>query len=251
MTFGKLGKLAPRHDSRTLLMANYLTPALPDPPPAKNWALKASTNWGVMLNDSLGDCTIAAAGHAIQTWTANAGPKELTIPDNAVLYAYEKITGYTPSDPSTDQGAVEMDVLRFWKTNGIGGVKLAAFMATEPRNHQHVRQAIALFGGCYIGVALPISAQKQTVWSVPPGGPAGDGRRGSWGGHALWVVGYDVQGLTCVTWGRPQRLTWSFWDTYTDESYALLSDAWMNHVSGSAPSGFNLAQLQSDLIALR
>ncbi len=248
MIGGKLGKLPPRHDNRTLLLANYLTTALPEPPPVKNWALKAGSNWGMMLNDKLGCCTCSGAGHAIQTWTANEST-EITIPDGAVLTAYERM-GYKPSDPSTDQGAVELDVLKMWKTSGIGGVKLAAFMATEPRNHQHVRQAVALFGGCYIGVALPISAQKQTVWSVPPGGAVGNGARGSWGGHAVWIVGYDAQGLTCVTWGKLQRMTWSFWDTYCDESYALLSDVWAPG-GRAAPSGFNLTQLQSDLIALR
>ncbi len=194
------------------------------------------------------NCTCAAAGHAIQTWTANAS-KELTIPDSAVLAAYERM-GYKPSDPSTDQGAVELDVLKMWKTYGIGGVKLSAFMATEPRNHQHVKQAVTLFGGCYIGVALPRSIEGQTVWSVPPGGPIGTGARGSLGGHAVWVVGYDAQGYTCVTWGKLQRMTTSFFDTYVDESFALLSDAWATggHV---APSGFNLGQLQSDLLALR
>ena len=37
----------------------------------------------MMLNDSIGDCTCAAAGHLIMEWTANAG-KEV-VPADGVL----------------------------------------------------------------------------------------------------------------------------------------------------------------------
>src|SRR5260221_729783 len=51
----KLGKKPAHHDPRTLLMANYL--ALPAIPAARDWTGKASSAWGMMLNDQLGDCT--------------------------------------------------------------------------------------------------------------------------------------------------------------------------------------------------
>ena len=48
------------------------------------------TDWGMMMNDALGDCTCAALGHLIQAWTAESGT-EYTPPDSAILTAYEKL----------------------------------------------------------------------------------------------------------------------------------------------------------------
>jgi hypothetical protein len=107
----KLGKKPAHHDPRTLQMANYLE-VLPTIPPAQDWTAKATPNWGMMLNDKLGDCTCAAIGHFIQAWTANAGPHEIVLPDQTILKTYEAVTGYNPKDPSTDRGAGEVGVLR-------------------------------------------------------------------------------------------------------------------------------------------
>jgi hypothetical protein len=240
----KLGKKPARLDPRTLQMANYLQ--LPQVPAARDWTSKATPGWGMMLNDKLGDCTCAAVGHLTQAWTANEGPKELTLSDADILKAYEAVGHYDPKDPSTDQGAVEMDVLRHWRKSGIGGHKIQAFVALEPRNHLHVSAAVDLFGGAYIGLALPISAQRQTVWSVPPGGATGTGAPGSWGGHAVVVEAYDSHGLTCITWGQKKRMTWSFWDAYCDESYAVLSNLWAPEKKVS-PAGFDFVALRADL----
>ncbi|HVR63383.1 MAG TPA: hypothetical protein VMU50_15890 [Polyangia bacterium] len=240
----KLGKKPAHHDPRTLQMANYLT--LPAIPPACDWTGKAASSWGMMLNDQLGDCTCAAAAHLIQAWSANAGPQEITLPDAEVLKAYEAVGHYKPGHPNTDQGAVEMDVLRYWRKHGIGGHKIRAYIGLEPKNHYHVQAAVELFGGSYIGLGLPVSAQKQKVWSVPPGGPTGTGAPGSWGGHAVIIEAYDSHGLTCITWGQKKKMTWSFWDAYCDEAYALLSDVWAPK-SKQAPSGFDLAALEADL----
>ncbi len=239
----KLGKKPARHDTRTLQMANYL--GLPQIPAARDWTEKAAAHWGMMLNDKLGDCTCAAMGHITQAWTANAGPKEVTVSDQAVLAAYEAVSGYDPQRPDTDRGAVELDVLKYWRKTGVGGHKIDAFVALEPRNHTHVQAAVELFGGAYIGLALPVSAQRQHVWSVPPGGANGIGAPGSWGGHAVVVEAYDAHGLTCITWGQKKRMTWSFWDAYCDEAYAPLSQLWAG--KKPAPNGFDLAALRADL----
>src|ERR1700683_1722620 len=103
---------------------------------------------------------------------------------------------------------------------------------------------------CYIGLALPLSAQSQDVWSIPPGGAAGLGAPGSWGGHAVPVVGYDERGLVCVTWGQLKRMTYQFWSAYCDEAYTLLSKDFVEE-KGATPDGVNWAQLLADMQSLK
>ncbi len=244
----RLGKQPARRDARTFLLADYLdAEVLPTPPPHLRWTQNVGS-WPMMRNDTIGDCTVSAAGHCIQEWTAFSGT-EVIPSDDDVVAAYSAITGYDPVTGANDNGAVELDVLNYWRKQGIAGHQLMAYVAIEPGNHDHVKDSVQLFGNCYIGLGLPISAQRQRVWSVPPGGPDGDGAPWSWGGHAVPVVGYDARGLICVTWGALKRMTWGFWNAYCDEAYALLSPDWLKP-SGEAPSGFDLATLEADLQSL-
>ena len=99
-------------------------------------------------------------------------------------------------------------------------------------------------GGLYIGLALPLSAQREQTWDWN-GSLTGDDRPGSWGGHAVDVVRYSAGSLTAVTWGRLQDLTWPFWDRYVDEAYCILSNDFLS--SKRAPNGFDLDALKADL----
>ena len=109
----RLGRKAIKTDSRTLALGDYLTPALPPPPPSADWT-KGITSWGMMLNDTLGDCTIAGAGHAVQVWTANTA-SIATLPDPTIESYYQQWDGYVPGNSSTDNGGVELDVLNDWR----------------------------------------------------------------------------------------------------------------------------------------
>ncbi len=109
-----------------------------------------------------------------------------------------------------------------------------------------------MFGGLYLGLGLPLTAIGQRVWSVVAGDPRTNPsmQPWSWGGHAVEVVAYDEHGLTCVTWGALQRMTWAFFDAYCDEAFAILSDDWADD-AGKTPTGFDMAALREDLAALR
>jgi hypothetical protein len=245
----KLGKAHPIHDPRTLLLANYLdSTALPTAPVQYTFAKDiAPSAWGMMNNDKIGDCTCAAAGHLLMEWTDDNGAL-FTPSDKDIVAAYAAITGYNPVTGVNDNGANENEVLNYWRKTGIAGHKIVAYAALEPKNNNHIMLAVYLFGGCYIGLSLPVSAQTQTVWSVPPQGATGAGAPGSWGGHAVCVVGYDTQGLTVVTWGATKQMTWSFWNTYCDESYAIISQDFIK--KNTTPCGFDLAALETDLKAI-
>jgi hypothetical protein len=242
----KLGRKAIKTDSRTLRLGKYLTAALPAPPASCDWT-KGVASFGEMLNDQLGDCTIAACGHAIQIWSLNADNSERTIPDSAILAAYEAWDGYVQGDPSTDTGGVCLDVLNAWKKDALNDYELQAFADPTVSNLDEIRQAIALFGGVYIGFNVPnfIMATDTIppLWDVA----ADDG--GNAGGHCVFVVGYDESTFSFISWGSVYKMTAAFWTKYVDEAHALLATVWLTETG--APSGFNLQQLTDDLAAIR
>jgi hypothetical protein len=53
------------------------------------------------------------------------------------------------------------------------------------------------------------------------------------GGHGVYLCGYDEDGLTCMTWGKKQRMTWDFWDARIDEAYGIVDnrDEWLGEDS--------------------
>ncbi len=275
-----LGKRPRRHDARTLKLARYLTSALPPAPSSVDYT-RGVTDWGMMLNDQLGDCIIAdGPGHATQVWTLNATGTMVTPPDSLILDTYEKWCGYNPADPTTDQGGVELNVLNDWRQQGFAGQTLDAYAAIDAgvrdtgngsgdaNSHslspKSIAQAIWLFGGAYIGVELPITAQDQDIWDVPAN-PGPNDEPGSWGGHAVYLVAYDFRDsgsspsdlglrtsdpghsfLTCITWGQLKKMTWAWFEKYCTEAYALVSKDWIK-ATGLSPSGFDAATLEADL----
>jgi hypothetical protein len=238
----KLGKLPPRVDVRTLSLKQYVDRAkLPEPPDVLD-VTASVPEWPMYANDRIGDCTTAAAGHMIEAWTAESRGTAVEVSESAVLAAFDRVKIV---DPATgEEGAVELDVLRDWRKHGVGRHRIGAFARVSVHDHLLVRTAAWLFGGLYIGLALPLSAQWQKTWDWR-GSLAGDDRPGSWGGHAVDVVRYSAGSLTVVTWGRLQDLTWSFWDRYVDEAYCILSNDFLT--GDRAPNGLDLEALKADL----
>jgi hypothetical protein len=238
----KLGKLPPRVDVRTLSLKQYVDRTrLPEPPEVLDVTARVP-EWPMYANDRIGDCTTAAAAHMIEAWTAESRGTAVEVSESAVLTAFDRVKIV---DPITgEEGAVELDVLRDWRKHGVDHHRIGAFARVSVRDHLLVRTAAWLFGGLYIGLALPLSAQWQQTWDWN-GSLAGDDRPGSWGGHAVDVVRFSSGSLTVVTWGRLQDLTWSFWDRYVDEAYCILSHDFL--AGDRAPNGFDLEALKADL----
>lgn len=233
----KLGRDPVRHDARTLQLAHFIDDAALPPIPSSH--TPPYITWPMYGNDRKGDCTCAAAGHMVQNWTATAGA--LRTPLDADVERF-----YIPVTGNEDDGRVEIDVLNSWRHVGFGGDKIVAYAQIDPKNHAHLKAAIYLFGGVYVGIGLPRTAQNQhSEWTVVGHGP--DSEAGSWGGHAVPYVGYNSAALTCVTWGALMKLSYGFNDAYTDEAYAVISHDWLNANSQQAPSGLNLAALLASL----
>ncbi len=244
----KLGKKSPRIDSRTLRIERYFTPSLAPPPPRVDWSRGFNFDWHMMLNDTLGDCTEAKKGHAVQVWTLCNG-RMVTVPDSVVLAAYEADGGYVPGDPSTDNGEDMLTNLNDWRKNGFGGNALSAFAAINFASLASVAQSIYLFGLVDIGFNVPQSAMDQNAQGQILDVVPSDG--GIVGGHDVVVPMFDTpsQTLTCLTWGMRQQMTWAFFQKYVDEAYALLAPDWLAR-GGIDPSGFDMAALEADLTAV-
>lgn len=249
----KLGKLDYRHDDRTLQLAHYVQvdTVLSAVPAAHQWS-KTVSRWPEYLNDQLGDCTCAEVGHAVQLFTALDG-REIDVADNDVLKLYEQVSGYNPATGANDNGAVILDVMNAWRKTGIAGHKIGAFAEVDISHDPLLKAAIFLFAGVSVGMALPLELQAiadnpSVTWNRPRN-LTGKNAPGSWGGHCVLIVDYDHYGLTIVTWGRLQRISWGFWHAYADEAWAAIPVEWLTG-KVPAPIGVNMPALEADLKAI-
>lgn len=214
------------------MLADYTTPTLLPTPPTMLDVSKGLVSWGVMGNDVHGDCTCAALGHLTQVWTGQ------TPSDQEVLALYALVNG------GVDEGADMNTVLRTFRTHGfkLPSEKAHSFVMLHEARDAEIKLSLTLFEGVYIGVSLPLSAQKQLgqIWTPVPGP---DGAAGSWGGHAINIVAYDPNGLTVVTWGALQKMDWAFFHQYCDEAFAVIPSSFAK----KPPQGFDMKQLEADL----
>lgn len=183
--------------------------------------------WPVLLNDQIGDCTIAGIGHIIQYWNTVGKLSFPVMTDLEANTFYQIIGGYIPGNTATDNGCVELDVLNYFNTNGIMAasqlIKIDKFLSLTPSNIEQIKASVFHLGNCYIGLNLPQSALQTTSWDVVPNSPVA-------GGHAVCVVGYDdtKQVLYIVSWGCVIPMSYQFLTTYCDESWSLYSTDWIN-----------------------
>lgn len=247
----KLGKLPRREEPKLRGMGEYLglTAVGATPPPVPSAVDRSNdvASWPMLLNDQIGDCTIAAVGHAAQLWMAASGKTVRTMTDAEALAAYEKVSGYVPGQQDTDRGAIAIDVLTQWSGAGfgIGGAAdvLGGFCTLKQNDEGEVRAGVAWLGVVYAGLELPLVAQGMDVWDAGTD-LSGAYAPGSWGGHAVPIVGYGPWGVVAVSWGRLKRITWAFWRAYASEAYGLLSRDFVS-------AAVNWTLLEQDMAALR
>ena len=241
---GKLGRRPPypADTHPRLRLGDFLDYATLPPIPAQVDYLSEVTDWPVYLNDQIGDCTCAAAGHMIEAWSRYGAGTTVEVTDQDVLTAYEAVGGYVPGDPATDQGAVMQDVLGYWRKTGIGGHRILAFAQVDVTNFAEVYAALYLFGTVYIGVNFPASAMQQFDAGQPWSVVADDG--GIIGGHAVNLGQRDGTGLKVVTWGRVQDLDQAWFGRYCEEAWIVCDQEWITATGGS-PEGLDVAALNA------
>ena len=218
--FFKLGKAPAKKDPRNLKMATLFKMAMPKPPADFDYdvAHKAPIPMPMFLNDTLGDCVIAGRGHQTLRFEWIEQHKIIPISDPEVKREYFRETG------GEDSGLVVLDSLSEWRKKGwkVGKhtYRIRAYAEIDFEMHDEFMQSVYADVGVGIGVQLPNAAKAQTghVWDVTTGP---DAVPGTWGGHYVYIVGYNPTGPVCVTWGRKQQMTWAWLDKYCDEAYAI------------------------------
>jgi hypothetical protein len=228
----KLGKRPATHDDRDLRFSAYaVTAKLPRAPKGSfghdTAVVPLGESWGMLGNDSYGDCVWAGAAHETMVWNAEQGR------------------------PSTDQGTDVRQAMGYRRSTGVADGrhqrhKIAAYVRLDPGNHTELWQALYLFGVVGIGFEFPDYAmdefRQNRRWSYHRKGQIE-------GGHYVPVVAR--KGATepvVVTWGREQEMTLGFYEHYCDEAWAPLSEEALS--GGRSLEGFDLAALQADLRAL-
>ncbi len=245
LLLGKLPATRP-HGLRDLV--EYSNGPLPTPPPSV--AVPKVAEWKMFANGPdpsctvegapFGDCVMAGAAHLIMASDVEVKRQDAVPSSNTVAEQYLTLTG------GQDTGLNESDTLAFWRSQGLfGDNKIAAYCPVATDQLTHVQASVALYGACFLGIQVPESAQEQfgrnEPWTVVPGSPI-------MGGHCIVVVGYSPEYLFAVTWGGIAPLSYSWFQTFCDEAYAVITEEIVE--AGDGPSGLNLAALQKDLDAL-
>lgn len=231
-----------------LVLARALDPLGSAPVVTTDWSAAVKVPWGMMGNDSLGDCVCADTGHTLMIRTANAST--VVVPTDADIVAlYEAVGGYDPTDPSTDRGCDETAMCQYLEATGFLGHRSDGTGMVDPTNFDHVKWCCQLFGHCRIGFNVPSYAMDQfgagKSWDLDAGGD-----QTIVGGHDVPIVHADRDLLYCVTWGKVQAMTPAFFAKFTEEAHAEVFGDWIKQ-GGMAPSGFNLDQLAVDLASLQ
>ena len=249
----KLGKKPPRRLMSTPAFGDFLDKATAWPTvAAQGWEYALPEGSFQMLgNDEFGDCAEAAAMHLIQAQTANAG-RTLHGTRKQTLNLYSAVTGFNPNNPATDQGTDLLSLLQYWKNNGIevstrkGEIivhKILGWASLDLTSIPQIRYANYLFGGTYLGINCPQSAEDDTDnWTYQPKSPI-------IGGHCIPGLGQGAAGGHVVSWGLSIPFQWEFMLNYLDEGYVVVSPEWVE-ASGKSPSGLDLDGLLNAMKAL-
>lgn len=209
------------------------------------------SQWPMYDNDTLGDCTVAGIAHVIGAMAVYGGHPLPLFANTEIVRVYSAVSGYDPQTGANDNGANMQTVLDYIKSDGItdttGKVhKIVAYAAfRNPKDTTLLAEVLNTFGAAYVGIDCPASAQTEfgKLWTWQPTSPIE-------GGHAIGF--HRREPLTATgsivysTWGALQPATPEFHEHYSEESWAVVSQDWLE-ANGDSPEGLNVTQLLADM----
>lgn len=239
----KLGKLPCVFDARIPHLASVMRND--EPPAFCNWAAEVG-EWGMLANDTLGDCVPAAALHAVQHRTAYAN--HMAVPtDKDAISLYSQWAGYDPGNPTTDAGTIMSSAFANWLKFGVKvgdySHTIEAYAQVDHLSPDWVKRAIWRCGGVFVGLNCPEAWLTDDTYLLTQTDTIV-------GGHCIYLIGYTPTALgveyDAITWGARFRITEDALLATADEAYAILSKDWMDP-SGLNPAGLDYAALTADM----
>jgi hypothetical protein len=233
------------------MVSQILVDGVASAPPSNSWS-KGRTDWNMLANNIVGDCTIAGFLHILMVAARILG-LDYNPTDAEALALYTAITGYNPRAPlvngenPTDQGATLEQVVAYLLQHPIDGFSFLGQALVNITDMNDVALAAYNFPGLYTGVNLPLISQNQEIWDVTPWDLSTNrnAQPGSWGEHCINLMDYDLDAKKVVfcTWGEPKVATFAWWKAYVEEARVLLPSDWLK--SSLSPNGINEAALET------
>lgn len=249
----KLGALPRDHSRYAPTYEDYRTDQLPVVSDSTDVDRATEvTAWPMYDNDNLGDCTVAGIAHVIGAMAVYGGHPLPLFADTEIIKVYSAVSGYNPVTGTGDNGATLQSVLDYVKTNGITDLAgkthtVVAYTALGTANDPTLlAEVLNSFGAVYVAINCPKSAQTEfgSVWTWQPCSPIIGGH--CIGLHRRQPIGSTVGSSVFSTWGALQPVTPRFVKHYVNESWAIISQDWID-ANGDSPSGLDLAQLMTDM----
>lgn len=160
------------------------------------WPALPSDPWPHWGNDTIGDCSFAAAAD----WLIMQGAR----PTEAQL-----VQDFHAAGGSDTEGLTATALSAYWSTTGIAGVR-----ASLTPTGQVARGTIAMIR-LYVGEQLQPLPFRSAGMTVIPGAMTIEAA----GLHFVLVTAVTGAGPQVVTWGRVIQLTWAQWTTTALEMF--------------------------------
>jgi hypothetical protein len=252
---GHFGAKPRNYKKAALTFENYLTTRQDILAPAGIIDLTENVeSWPMYLNDEYGDCTIAGMGHAFQAMTAALGTS------NGVQFSDDVIKSTYFTLSPNDDGCELLDVCKYMTSTGMADVtgrvhKLAAYSEIESYwRLETLKSALYLTGTVYIALCLPDNAMQafdnEEPWT-DTNEPA-DPNNGHCVVIELSAVGDPsvIDDETLITWGAKEKVSMAWLRKYIVEAICVVSEDYVNALSGTNPAGFNLQMMIADAQSL-
>jgi len=227
---GKRGRLPAEHVP-SLLVHNFRRGPAVAPPTSADVSC-GITDWGMLGNDTIGDCAPAATAHdrmikaCVTPATGGAAPvfepgfvvptAEATL---SLYYAYGIAHGEKGPDP--DAGVNNAKWLAWLFKQGLIEAYAEVDVASAGAAAR-IHRAMIDFRGVIVGTHLTDDAQQvfeaHEPWTTAHGETSDPNK-----GHDVLLVAYDEHGDTFVTWGADQRSTIDWDHACMDEAWVILT----------------------------